>query len=120
MSAEPPTCWKAFTPTARLRHRCCECKGVIEPGERYHGFSGVWDGEGQSYGTCVDCEKIRAEEQSGMDGDCIAFGYLLEHVIETAHAPLIDRCIEIADQRCAWEVAVALRRWRREWLEVKP
>ena len=120
MTGELPTCWKTSMPTARLRHRCCECNGVIEPGERYHLDSGVWDGEGQSFKTCDECDTIRAEEQRGMDGDCIAFGYLLEHVFDLGQLPLLDRCINIADRRCAWGVAADLRRWKREWMEVQP
>ncbi len=120
MNAELPTCWKTCMPTARIRHRCCECYGVIEPGERYHLDSGVWDGEGESFKTCLQCDEIRTEEQRGMHGDCIAFGYLLEHVVESGDRKLLDRCIEIADQRCAWDVAVDLRRWKREWMEAQP
>ncbi len=115
MTGELPTCCKFSTPVARTRHRCCECYGVIEPGERYHLDSGVWDGAWQSFKTCDDCDTIRADEQAG--NDCIAFGYLLEHVVELGDRKLLDRCIQIADRRCAWDVAADLRRWRREWME---
>ena len=114
MTVELPTCCKTSMPTARIRHRCCECRGVIWPNELYHLDSGVWDGEGASFKTCLQCDEIRNEEQRGMDGDFIAFGYLLEHVVDIGHMPLLDRCIEIADRRCAWDVAADLRRWRRE------
>lgn len=120
MTGELPTCFKTSMPAARIRHRCCECRGVIEPCERYHLDSGVWDGEGASFKTCFQCGEIRTEEQRGMDGDCIAFGYLLEHVVDMGQMLLLDRCIEIADRRCAWDVAADLRRWKREWMEVDP
>lgn len=116
MTGEMPECCDWSKPKARLRHRCCECNGVIEPGERYYRFSGVWDGEPQAFKTCSDCEKIRDEQQRRMDGDCIAFGYLMEYVVELGKTELLDRSIEIAERRCAWDVAAGLRRWKREWL----
>jgi hypothetical protein len=119
VTGELPTCWKTSMPTARLRHRCCECRGVIEPGERYHLDSGVWDGEGQSFKTCMQCDEIRTKEQRGMNGDCLAFGCLLEYVVDLGQLPLLDRCIEIANRRSSWDVAADLRRWRREWTEVE-
>lgn len=30
---------------ARKRHTCTECRGYIEPGDRYEFVSGLWDGD---------------------------------------------------------------------------
>ena len=48
-------------PRARRQHICCECNSAIEPGERYHYFSGCWDGSWSTFETCLVCEAIRAE-----------------------------------------------------------
>lgn len=56
-----PSCWTASTPKARKRHKCCECRGWIEPGEKYHKFSGIWDGEAGTYKTCDDCQILRKD-----------------------------------------------------------
>ncbi len=44
---------------ARVQHRCCECPASIEPGEAYEYYSGVWDGVGQSFKTCLPCAEER-------------------------------------------------------------
>lgn len=46
-------------PVARKPHVCCECKGVIQPGQRYSRFVGKWEGEIIKYSTCSLCEEIR-------------------------------------------------------------
>ena len=47
-------------PKARMPHKCYECRRVIVPGEAYHRFTGVWEGESQRYDTCWQCQEIRA------------------------------------------------------------
>ena len=64
---EMPSCYRLITRKARTEHRCCECHGVIEKGERYHYHSGVWDGSPASFKVCSDCEALR--EKVRIDGD---------------------------------------------------
>ncbi len=45
--------------TARIRHVCSECRGWIEPGERYEKTWGIWDGDPGTFKTCPDCLAIR-------------------------------------------------------------
>lgn len=44
---------------ARKRHKCGECKRFIEPGERYERVVGKWDGDIETYLTCVHCVGAR-------------------------------------------------------------
>lgn len=44
---------------ARKLHICCECRGSIVPGEAYEYFSGVWDGNPDSFKTCLACSELR-------------------------------------------------------------
>ena len=46
---------------ARKNHKCCECRGVIEAGEKYHYHSGIWEGIPQSFKVCIDCEALRGK-----------------------------------------------------------
>jgi hypothetical protein len=79
MTGEAPSCYTASTPTARKPHKCCECRGLITPGEKYHRFSGIWDGEADTYKTCADCQKLREdvcrEDDLGID-DMPSFRHL--------------------------------------------
>jgi hypothetical protein len=60
--ADGPEAFRRIERRARKMHRCCECKGLIRPGERYEYCSGVWDGEGASFKTCLDCSEIRQHD----------------------------------------------------------
>ena len=51
---------------ARRAHRCCECRGTIEPGEIYHYHKGIWDDGPASYKVCYDCEKLRKDLDNGV------------------------------------------------------
>lgn len=51
--------------TAKLRHHCCECGRVIEPGKRYERATGKCDGVFWSYATCADRDYVlRAQARS--------------------------------------------------------
>ena len=54
-----PDCHKEKIVTARKKHRCYECFQDIQPGEKYEYVSGIWDGDPQTYKTCLDCKSIR-------------------------------------------------------------
>lgn len=62
---EIPSCYGHEERRARRAHKCCECYGMIRPGEKYHYHHGVWDGEALDYKVCADCEALRTE----CDGD---------------------------------------------------
>jgi hypothetical protein len=56
----PPSCSSTTTRVARKAHRCYECGAEISKRDRYQVHSGVWDGRGQSFKWCADCETLRA------------------------------------------------------------
>ncbi len=46
-------------PVARKTHRCTECYRDIKHGEKYEKCTGVWEGDFETYKTCIDCLSIR-------------------------------------------------------------
>jgi len=56
---ELPTVSTVAWRKARKAHRCCECKDLIRPGERYEHTTGLWDGRWETYRTCDDCVDTR-------------------------------------------------------------
>jgi hypothetical protein len=46
-------------PVARKKHKCGECRRVIEPGERYLAESLLFEGEVSTHKTCAHCEVAR-------------------------------------------------------------
>lgn len=54
-----PSCCKEVIRTARKTHRCCECLSDINPGDHYEYISGIWDGDPQTYKTCLDCKSVK-------------------------------------------------------------
>ena len=45
--------------TARKAHKCCECRGVIKPRQRYERAAGKTCGSMWAYATCAECAEIR-------------------------------------------------------------
>ena len=54
-----PSCTKKKIQKARKQHVCTECGGKILPGEEYEYYSGTWDGEADTFKTCLDCKSVR-------------------------------------------------------------
>ena len=46
-------------PVAKKAHTCCECKGDINIGDKYHKVTGKWEGNFSTYKTCMTCDNIR-------------------------------------------------------------
>jgi hypothetical protein len=77
---EEPSVLRTTWYKARRAHQCCECQGVIQPGDRYEYVSGCWEGEWSHFSTCVGCAHMR----DGLACGCGAvFGELAEVVWET-------------------------------------
>lgn len=69
---------------ARKAHRCCECRGEIRKGEKYHTVTGLWDSWGR-YKTCSECKVLRdmvCAATADWD-DRPAFGELYADVFES-------------------------------------
>ena len=54
-----PAAFRQKERVARRDHECCECYGTIKAGTRYMYSSGVWDGQGSSFKTCLRCDAVR-------------------------------------------------------------
>jgi len=50
---------------ARKQHECCECQGVINPGQKYERVTGRWEHEFSTFKTCIPCRSIRLDYCSG-------------------------------------------------------
>lgn len=57
---DPAKVFHAHTVTARKPHVCDECKGAIEPGQKYERVSGLWD-RWQLWRFCLPCSEIQQE-----------------------------------------------------------
>ena len=71
---------------ARKEHRCCECNAAIHPGETYEYRSGVWDGHGMDFKTCVECADLRRDYILALTSptDCPpCLGGLMEAIAES-------------------------------------
>lgn len=60
------------TPTARKVHKCGECHGHIEPGQKYQLISGSWEGEMGSFKTCMPCLAARHWPPPNLNGVVMA------------------------------------------------
>ena len=58
---DPFDFYHATTPVARKPHTCCECGGVIPPGEQYERAATVFEGMFVCFKTCLICSQIRRD-----------------------------------------------------------
>ena len=83
---DAPKFYNEIKRIARKQHRCCECKRLIQPGEKYQLAKGFWD-EFQEYKTCQHCEVA----QQWLAVECGGFNFhgvadeILEHAQEYFH-----------------------------------
>lgn len=54
---------------ARKQHVCCECRTAIQPGRLYEAATGKWDGNVNTYKTCMPCARLR-EALTAADTEC--------------------------------------------------
>lgn len=79
---EEPSCITYSTPRARVSHWCCECHHDIKPGDRYQRITGVWDGRGDTFKTCLNCVALREllDGSVGPHDEPAALGHLVEWI----------------------------------------
>jgi len=53
--------YRATTPVSRKEYECCECHDAIPKGTRYQRITGILDGHGVDYTTCLVCAHIRKD-----------------------------------------------------------
>lgn len=101
---EIPSCYGHEERKARKAHTCCECRGTINPGEKYHYHHGVWGDEARDYKVCSDCDRLRADcDRGAWPDELTPFGHLHDSV-EGARGDspdLLARFVEIKRRRGA-------------------
>lgn len=109
-------CYQEREPIARKEYKCCECGGIIPKGQKYERIKGKWEGDFETYKTCLICAEIRNVLS---DGNAVQFGMLWSDVreilpemgfacIEELSIPAKERMIE------AWRTYNAFRIIRKE------
>lgn len=71
---DSPEFYDKYQPTARKRHKCCECGGDIMPGEKYEYVSGKWDGQFDTFKTCERCCDLRIWVKNNVPCHCFVHG----------------------------------------------
>lgn len=56
---DAPDLYEVTTPKARIEHKCCQCGEVIQPGQRYSRFRGLYEWGFSTFKSCLPCEEIR-------------------------------------------------------------
>lgn len=75
-----PEFFSDSTRSARKAHKCCECKGPINVGERYKIRAGKWDGEFSTYKQCIACTDLEDYVKAHVPCMCRTFTELFEDV----------------------------------------
>ena len=79
----PEAFWERHS-VAKKWHRCNECGGHIQPGERYWAVRGIWEGDAQSFKTCSECEDLQNEASDRNDCLCYSFGETHQNIVDLA------------------------------------
>ena len=101
---ESPAVYHEQTRRAKVRHRCGECYGLIEPGTAYHESRGLWDGQWSTHKTCGSCWVLGHTLL-----DCYSFGGLAEELQEC--------WLDMRHQNSSTRIAVASMKRRRRAAE---
>lgn len=111
MCDTPKVC-SSSNPRARKEHKCCECRGVIRTGEKYHVVTGLWDSWGR-YKICPECEALRGMVCAAADNwdDHPAFGDLYADVFESLNPVWVKVYM---DTRRARNAPESCKRWMEE------
>lgn len=104
---EPADPYSESEPRARKEHTCCECRGIITPGEHYQLAKGKWDGDWQSYRTCAFCVAVRTDHCGG----CWTFTTLWEDLLECYREDWKEGG-ETLEETKAWLLPESLKRER--------
>ena len=79
-SCEAPQAFSETIRKARKSHKCCECFRQINIGEKYQYVSGIWDGDPDSFKTCLSCYEIRNDFISLPENDTASIGCLRDEI----------------------------------------
>ncbi len=101
MSCELASVGSESRPRAKKSHQCVECRGTIAPGEIYVRMWGVWEGQAESFKTCLECDQLRDRADAGIRDpeERTAFGMLWETLAEQCNKELLQVFVGIVDRR---------------------
>lgn len=68
LDVEGPSCQTLTWRRARKHHKCCACGEQVRPGDRYHVYSGIWDGQPETYKHCARCWSLLEVLSGEVDG----------------------------------------------------
>lgn len=71
---------------ARKPHKCCECHGAVQPGERYERVVGCYEGDFWESVTCARCLDIRRWIKNQIPCFCWLYGEMLDKAKQTVVA----------------------------------
>lgn len=88
--------------TARKKHKCGECRALIQPGEKYEDYVGVFDNDIFKQKTCTDCLSLR--------DTFFSEGFYYEMIRENLSEHIRECYGEIAESKLA-ELTHGAREW---------
>ena len=106
-----PEFFEEAWPKARREHRCCECRQMIQKGEKYQACSGKFDGAFFCDKTCAACAEIRHAYSCGDSEPC--FGDLWSSFRERDAFRELRMAGECWDSLSAPAKAKLLEKWRQ-------
>ena len=98
---EPAGVYAASIHTARVAHKCYECRRTIEAGQRYERVAMLFEGRWSTYKTCGRCVSMRAWVQAHVP--CLCF----------THGNTVDECFEAAREYAHEAPGLLFGAWRR-------
>lgn len=83
---DPPEFSSRRICVARKAHKCTECRGPIQPGEKYEYVAGRWEGEFCDFHTCERCVDLRQWVMNNVPCFCWAHGDMTQNATEAIEA----------------------------------
>lgn len=119
-----PSVCHVKTVKARKEYRCEECRATIAIGERYENTWGVWEGEGNTFRTCLLCAELRQWARISVPCFCWMYGELHDNVRDLVHEARGD-CpqgwvMEWGRRMVAIERKKLGQHWPRQWQRRRP
>lgn len=80
---DPPKLYLEQKRKARKNHTCYECRGLIQKGESYMYYKGLWDGDFCEFKHCLDCSSlIQQAQKKDSECGCFMFGEVESYIYE--------------------------------------
>ena len=98
---DAPSFYNSREVRARKEHKCVECCGTINIGEKYEYVVGAWVGELRVYKTCSDCLTLR-DIISNSPCYCLSHGDVVGEFIENIGDNLDIIDIDDFTHRVGW------------------